>query len=116
MAESKWLLIIVMIANCFLSAFSQALLKKSALKEYSSPIRSYLNALVICGYGLFFVVLCVNVFLLKFLPLSVVSPVTEILPIGLSFVAGRLLFRESFPLRKIIGSVLIFAGIFFILL
>lgn len=108
---NKWIFILFLIANCFLSAFSQVLLKKAALKTESSLVRQYLNLYVMCGYAFFFVVLCVNVFLLKHLPLSVLNPVAEALPIALSFVVGWLFFGENLSKRKICGGVLIVAGI-----
>ena len=113
--NNNFLLILILIANCFLSAFSQVLLKKASLKDYSSFIRSYLNVLVICGYGLFFLVLCVNVFLLRVLPLSVVNPIAEALPIVLSILAGRVLFGERITKRQIYGELLIVIGIVIIL-
>lgn len=116
MTSGKWLYVLILVANCVLSAFSQVLLKKASLKEYGSALRQYLNALVICGYGLFFVVLMVNVYLLRFLPLSVLNPVAETLPIVLSFVSGRLLFGERITVWKIIGGGLIMLGMIVILL
>lgn len=114
--KNNALFILVLIANCFLSAFSQTLLKKASLKDYSSFIRSYLNVLVICGYGLFFLVLYVNVFLLRVLPLSVVNPIAETLPIVLSFFAGRLFFKEKITAWKIIGMILVLSGILIIII
>lgn len=109
--KNSWLFAALLIANCVLSAFSQTLLKKAALKDYGSFVRAYLNPLVVCGYGLFFAVLCLNVFLLKFLPMTVVSPVSETLPIALSFVSGRLFFNEKITAWKIAGMILIASGI-----
>lgn len=115
MAESKWIFILILVANCFLSAFSQVLLKKAALKNENYFVRQYLNPYVLLGYALFFVVLCVNVFLLKHLPLLVLNPVAEALPIALSFVAGGLFFGENLSKRKICGGILIVAGIVVVL-
>ena len=114
--KNKWIFIAILIVNCFLSAFSQVLLKKASIKKYRSVIWSYLNPLVISGYGLFFIVLCTNVFLLKFLPLSVVNPVTETLPVVLSFLFGYLIFGESISVRKILGLFFIVIGIAVILI
>lgn len=116
MTEHKLFLIIVLILNCFISAFSQVLLKKASLKNYDSFFRQYLNPYVIIGYGVFFIVLCVNIFMLKYLPLSVVNPVAEALPIVLSFVAGKLVFNEKISKFTVAGAVLIICGIVLILI
>ena len=43
----------ILLASVFISAVSQVMLKKSALKTYDSPIKEYLNPLVIFAYALF---------------------------------------------------------------
>ena len=113
--NDKFIYILVLIANCFISAFSQVLLKKASLKNYESFLRQYLNPFVILGYGLFFIVLFINVFLLKKLPLPVVSPIGEALRIVLSFVTGQLIFNEKLSSRKITGVIVILCGLCLIL-
>ena len=113
--SAKIFYIIILVVNCFLSAFSQVLLKKASLKNYGSFLRQYLNPLVISGYGLFFVVLCVNIFLLRYLPLSIENSVCESLPMLLSFVFGRFFFAEKLGISNIIGGIFIVSGIFIIL-
>ena len=44
----------ILILSVFIAAVSQILLKKSALKKYTSVIWEYLNPYVIVGYGLMF--------------------------------------------------------------
>ena len=114
--SAKIFYIIILVVNCFLSAFSQVLLKKASLKNYGSFLRQYLNPLVISGYGLFFVVLCVNIFLLRYLPLSIENSVCESLPMILSFVFGRIVFNETLYANSIIGGILVLIGIFMILM
>lgn len=106
----------VLILNCFLSAFSQVLLKKASLKNYSVSFKEYFNFYVISGYGLFFIVLCVNILLLKRLPLTIVNPIGETIPILLSFVSGHFIFNEKITRRKTIGIVFILMGVLLILL
>ena len=115
MNSEKSMYILILLANCVISAFSQILLKKASLKSYGSTVRQYLNALVILGYGLFFVVLALNVWLLRFLPLSVLNPVAETLPILLSFASGRLLFGEQITIWKLLSGALVVAGMAVIL-
>lgn len=107
---SHFLLVVILICNCFISAFSQILLKKASMKGYDSFFRQYFNIYVISGYGLFFLVLCVNIFLLKYLPMTIVNPIGETIPIVLSFLSGHFLFSERITRRKLIGIVLILCG------
>ncbi len=116
MTNGKWMYMMLLIANCILSAFSQFLLKKASAKNYQPILRQYLNALVICGYGLFFVVLAINVYLLRFLPVSVLNPVAESLPIMLSFASGKFFFDEKISVFQLLGGILIIFGIIVILL
>ncbi len=47
---NKYMLLLV--ASVVVASLSQILLKKSAVKTYSSVIREYLNPYVIAGYGM----------------------------------------------------------------
>lgn len=49
-----------MLGGTFFSAISQILLKQSANKDYSNPLKEYLNWRVITAYGLFFGILLLN--------------------------------------------------------
>ncbi len=101
---------------CVLSAFSQVLLKKSAGKEYNSFLRQYLNFYVITGYVIYIVVLIVNIYILKFIPLSIMSAISESLPFLLSFISGRIFFNEKITKQKIIGGIIILCGIILLVL
>ena len=46
--------VIILICSVVIASIAQILLKKSAARTYSSPIREYLNFYVICGYGMMF--------------------------------------------------------------
>ena len=84
----------IMIFSGMLSAFSQVLLKKASMHKYESFLKQYLNPYVVCGYGLFFVVLLVNIYLLRHIPITVTSAISESLPLVLSFVTGRIFFED----------------------
>ena len=101
---------------CLLSAFSQVLLKKAAGKQYSNFLRQYLNIFVITGYFTYVVVLLVNVYILKFIPLSIMSAISESLPLLFSFISGRFFFNEKITKHKIIGGGLILCGIIMLIL
>lgn len=109
--SSKIIYILLLIGNCIISAISQILLKKAALKEYTSFISQYLNIDVIVAYALFFCVVILNTYILKFLPLTVVNSLSESLPYVFSIVSGGIFFSEKITLRKVIGTLFIISGI-----
>ena len=49
--------ILVLMTGVFVSAVSQVMLKKAALKTYDSPLKEYLNPMVIIAYLLKFWIL-----------------------------------------------------------
>lgn len=114
--KAEYLYVVLLFCGCFVSAFAQVLLKKAALKSYPSFLRRYLNVYVFCGYALFCAVLMANVWLMKFLPLSVCSAVSESLPLVLSFFTGRFFFGEAVTRQKVIGGILIVSGIVLVVL
>ena len=108
--------IAVLILICCISAFSQVLLKKASTKKYTTFLQQYLNPYVITGYGMFFAVLAVNIWLLRFLPVTVCSAFSESLPLVLSLVTGRIIFNEQLTKTGLAGAALVIAGILFIVL
>ena len=68
--------ILILIFSVFISAFSQVLLKKSALKTYSSFLREYLNIYVVPAYAIYFLAVFLDLIALKKVPVSFV-PVAE---------------------------------------
>ena len=114
--KNNSLYILLLVFMCLLSAFSQVLLKKAAGKQYSNFLRQYLNIFVITGYFTYVVVLLVNVYILKFIPLSIMSGISESLPLLLSFISGRIFFDEKITKYKIIGGVFILCGIILLIL
>jgi multidrug transporter EmrE-like cation transporter len=100
----------LMILAELVAAISQVLLKKSAQKEYPSFIREYLNVLVIGGYGLLVLSMVIGIFCyggLGYMGVVVMEPLGYIIVMFLS----RLVFKEKFTIRKLIGMVLILGGI-----
>lgn len=94
-----------------IAAFSQVLLKKSASEKHSSVIREYLNVKVIVGYGLMFCGMLMGVVAYgKGVTVqggSVMEASGNIWIIVLSY----LFFREPVTKKKIIGNIMIIAGI-----
>ncbi len=92
------------------ASISQILLKKSALKTYSSPIREYLNPWVIIGYGMMVLSTIMTIIALKGLAYGNV-PVVECFGYIFVMFLSRIFLGEKITKRKIIGNVLIIGGI-----
>lgn len=93
-----------------LSAVSQTLLKKSALKTYEKPVQEYLNPLVIGGYVLLGTTLLLGLVCynrIGYLGTVVLEPGAYILVL----LIGRALFGEALTARKVSGMALIVGGI-----
>lgn len=103
--------IIILIFSVVVAAFAQILLKKSAEKTYTSPIREYLNAYVIFGYGLMFLSMFITIMAysgLEFTNVPVIESLGYIVVMFLSY----LFFKEKITKRKLLGMAVIMAGIF----
>ena len=107
---SVWMYAGILVLGTFLGSVSQVMLKKSALKTYASPLREYLNPLVIGAYALFVVSTLMSVAAYRGLPLSM-GPVLE--ATGYLFVTafGVTLFGEKLNPRKLLALGLIIGGI-----
>ncbi len=102
--------ILLMLLGQLIASVSQILLKKSSQKEYPNFIRQYLNILVIGGYGLLVVSLLIAIICYGHMPymyVVIIEPVGYILVMLLS----RLVFKEKITGNKILGMMLILAGI-----
>ena len=100
----------VILFGTFISAVSQVMLKKSAMKEHGSLVREYLNPLVAGAYVLFFLATLCSVLAYRGIPLSLgaVLESTSYLYVTLF---GVTVFHESVTPRKWIALALILAGI-----
>ena len=101
---------LVLLCGVFLSSVSQVMLKKASLKEYDSPVKAYLNPLVILAYIIFGVTTLLSVFAYRGIPLSL-GPVLE--STGYIFVTfwGIRLFGETLTKNRQLGICLILLGI-----
>ena len=101
---------LIYISSVFVSSVSQILLKKSAEKEYRSPIFEYLNPRVIIAYGMFFMAMLITMFALRVVPLSLGNLLEGV---GYIFipVLGYFFLGEKMSVNKLIGSAFIIAGI-----
>ena len=106
----SWKYALILLLGVFISSVSQVMLKKSALREYDSPLREYLNPLVLGAYVLFVLSTLMSIWAYRGLPLSM-GPVLE--TTGYLYVTafGVLLFREKLNRRKVLALAMIIAGI-----
>lgn len=102
--------VVFLFISVFISAISQILLKKSALRNHNSFIREYLNVHVISAYFLFFAAVLIDLLCLRFVPLSFI-PVIETSSYVFIIVLSRIIFKEKIHLKKAIGLILILSGI-----
>lgn len=98
-------LLSVVIASC-----SQILLKKSAMKQYPSFLREYVNPYVIIGYGMLFGSMLLTIVAYKGIEFKN-GPIIESLGYVLVILLSRLIFREKITKSKIIGTLCIIAGV-----
>lgn len=101
---------LILIFSVFISAFSQVLLKISALKTYDSLIREYLNFYVVPAYGIYFIAILLDLLALRKVPVSFV-PVAEASSYIFVLLFGKFFFNECFSKRKILSMILILTGI-----
>ncbi len=101
----------IAIISVLIASFSQILLKKGAMKEYSSFIREYLNGFVIVGYSMMFISLFLTMITYRGIDFMNV-PIIEALGYVLVPILSYVFFKERFTGNKIIGILCIMAGIF----
>lgn len=100
----------ILLIGVFISAVSQVMLKKAAMKKYDSIIREYLNPLVSFAYVLFVGTTFLSILSYKEIPLSM-GPVLEATSYIYVTIFGVTIFKEKMNRNKIISLVLIIAGI-----
>ena len=103
--------ILLLLGSVIVASFSQILLKKSALKTYSSIWREYVNPWVIIGYGMMVLSTLLTVFAYRGVDYKN-GPVIDSVGFLLVMILSRIFFGEKITKRKVIGNLLILAGIF----
>ena len=110
MLANPWIFGIAFSAT--IASFAQVLLKKSAMEEHKSFIYEYLNWKVIAGYAIMFAGMFINIYVysrgVEYKNGPVMESIGNIWVVFLSF----LFFREPITKKKILGNILIIAGIF----
>ena len=100
----------VLLLGVFISSISQVMLKKAALKEYDSPIKEYLNPLVVFAYVLFLGTTFLSIMAYRGIPLSM-GPILEATSYVYVTVFGVTIFKEKMTRKKLVALGLILAGI-----
>ena len=108
MQLSPWLLMFVLSSG--VASFAQVLLKKGAAIPRKSVIYEYLNPHVICGYGLMFVGMFLGVIGYRHVQYKNGS-VMESFGFLMVMILSRIFFGEKITRKKILGNLMIFAGI-----
>lgn len=99
-----------LLIGVFVSAVSQVMLKKAALRHYENHIAEYLNPLVICAYMLFVGTTFLSIFAYKGIPLSM-GPILEATSYIYVTLFGIVIFKEKMTSRKWLALTLILFGI-----
>lgn len=102
--------IAIFLGSVLVASISQIMLKKSADRKYDRWIDEYLNFRVIFAYGLFFLSSLMTVYAYKFVPLSL-GPVLEASGYIFVSVMGYLILKEKIGRKKLLGLIVIIAGI-----
>ncbi len=101
---------LIMLGGTFFSAISQILLKQSANKDYSNPLKEYLNWRVITAYGLFFGILLLNTWCYTQVDMKY-GPVIDTAAYVFVLILSKVILKEQITRGKIIGNLIIILGI-----
>lgn len=100
----------VYLLGVLIAAVSQILLKKSAGVQCDKWYKEYLNVRVISAYVILFCSTICTVIAYKDLPLSM-GPILGALEYLFVPVLGRVLLKEKFNKKKLLGLVVIIIGV-----
>jgi drug/metabolite transporter (DMT)-like permease len=102
--------IIVWIISVLISSIAQVMLKAEANKEHESRLKEYLNPMGVTAYAIFFLSTFLTMYALKYVPLTY-SPIIEPLSYIFVPVIGVLVLKEKLSARRVLGIVIMLAGI-----
>ncbi len=94
----------------FISAISQVLLKKSAMRDHGSAIKEYLNPFVIFAYTLFVAATLLSVIAYRGIPLSM-GPILDATGYIYVTIFGVTIFHERLTAKRVLALALIVTGI-----
>lgn len=99
-----------LLCGVFISAISQVMLKKAALKKYDNVVKEYLNPLVIFAYVLFVGTTFLSILAYRGIPLSM-GPILEATSYIYVTIFGVKIFGEKINRQKILALIFIIVGI-----
>ena len=102
--------VLIYLFTPLISALSQLLLKKAADDPTRTGLKYYLNFRVILAYGLFFGCMLLNIVALKTLDLTMAG-VLEASGYLYVMLLSHWVLKEKISKRKLIGNLVIVAGI-----
>ena len=102
--------ILFLLFGNFIASVSQVMLKKAADRSWPSPVREYLNPLVIGAYMLFGLSTVMNILGYRQVDLGLAAVLEATAYIYVTFF-GIVLFHERLNRKKILALLLILAGI-----
>lgn len=100
----------LLLLGVFISAVSQVLLKKAALRAYKTRLAEYLNPLVVTAYCMFVGTTFLSIFAYKGIPLSM-GPILEATSYIYVTIFGIMIFNEKMSQMKWLSLALILIGI-----
>lgn len=105
--------ILLAILNSGLLVFGQTLWKIGLVKMNGYSLKLLMNPLVLAGLLVYGISTLLWLYILSKLPFSTAYPLNSIAYV-LSLFVGFFIFREEMDLRKIFGTMLLLAGVFYI--
>lgn len=103
--------ILLIVLSVVIAAISQIVLKIAAKKTYDTHLKEYLNPYVISGYGLLLLTTLINIFAYSKGVELKSGAIIESLGFVLVMLLSKVIFKEEITKKKLIGNVLIIAGI-----
>ena len=100
----------LMIFGTFVSSIAQVMLKKAAMKDYSSHFREYFNPTVIIAYIIFLGASFLGILAYKVVVLSMGS-ILEATSYIYVTIFGVTIFKETITKKRIIALLIILSGI-----
>lgn len=100
----------LLLVGVFISAISQVMLKKAASKHYDSPVKEYLNPMVMFAYIIFIGTTFLSIFAYRGIPLSM-GPVLEATSYIYVTFFGVKVFKEKINGKKVLALGIIVLGI-----
>jgi drug/metabolite transporter (DMT)-like permease len=102
--------VLLLVCSVVIASFSQILLKTSARKAHPTLLQEYLNPYVIIGYGMMVVSTLTTILAYRGLDYKN-GPIIESLGYLFIMILSWIFFKEKVTRRKLLGNLLILAGI-----